>query len=82
VRVTLLEPSGGEGSNRWYRLVAIGASGHEIRQLCERAAVRLVRLLRTRIGSLSLPRTLPRGHWRMLSDEEVASVTGNPGSGR
>jgi len=81
VRVTLLEPAGGEGANRWYRLIAVGASGHEIRQLCERAAVRLARLLRTRIGALSLPRSLPRGQWRELSAEELASVTGSPGSG-
>jgi 23S rRNA pseudouridine2605 synthase len=68
---TLLEPSGGEGSNRWYRLCASGASGHEIRQLTERAGVTLVRLLRTRLGTLALPRALPRGHSRALSEQEL-----------
>lgn len=89
VRVVLLEPSGGEGSNRWYRLVTVGASGNDIRQLVERAAATLVRMLRIRIGALSLPRTLPRGHWRELTAEELRllgacapSVAGNPGSGR
>lgn len=82
VRVVLLEPAGGEASNRWYRLVAGGASGNDIRQLFERSAVTLVRMLRTRVGSLSLPRTLPRGHFRPLTDEELSSLVGNPGSAR
>ena len=88
LQITLLEPSGGEGSNRWYRLIAVGASGNEVRQLIERAAATLVRMLRVRIGALSLPRTLPRGHWRELSEEELArvresvSAAGSPGSAR
>jgi 23S rRNA pseudouridine2605 synthase len=81
VRILLLEPSGGEASNRWYRLVSVGASGNDVRQLIERAGVTLVRMLRTRIGTLSLPRTLPRGQWRELAPEELASVFGSPGSG-
>ena len=80
LQIRLLEPGGGEGSNRWYRLVAVGASGNEIRQLIERAAVTLVRLLRTRIGALSLPRSLPRGHWRQLSPAELASVVESAGA--
>jgi len=71
IKIVLLEPSGGEGSNRWYRLCAEGASGHEIRALTERAAVTLVRLLRTRLGTLELPRALPRSHWRALSEQEL-----------
>jgi 23S rRNA pseudouridine2605 synthase len=80
IKVVLLEPSGGEASNRWYRLIAIDASGNEIRQLIERAAVTLVRMLRTRVGKLELPRTLPRSHWRELSPEELASVLDSPDS--
>jgi 23S rRNA pseudouridine2605 synthase len=88
LRIGLLEPAGGEASNRWYRLVATGASGNEIRQLIERAAATLVRLLRTRIGALTLPRSLPRGHWRELSPAELSAVAqsagaaGSPGSDR
>lgn len=80
IRVLLLEPSGGEASNRWYRLIAVGASGNEVRQLVERAAVTLVRMLRTRVGKLELPRTLPRSHWRELTAEELASVLDSSGS--
>jgi 23S rRNA pseudouridine2605 synthase len=79
VRVSLLEPGGGESSNRWYRLVAVGSSGNEIRQLIERQAVTLVRVLRTRLGTLELPRTLPRSHWRELTADELAALA-RPGS--
>lgn len=75
LQIVLLEPAGGEGSNRWYRLVAVGASGNQVRQLIERAGVTLVRLLRTRIGSLTLPRSVPRGRWRELEPAELARVT-------
>src|ERR1700690_3441152 len=81
VPVTLLEPGGGEGSNRWYRLVVRGASGNDVRQLVERAAVTLVRLLRTRLGTLRLPRTLPRSHWRELAPTELDGLLGSPASG-
>jgi 23S rRNA pseudouridine2605 synthase len=73
VRVTELEANGGEGSNRWYRLIAAGASGNEIRQLVERQAVTLGRVLRTRLGTLELPRTLARSHWQELTPEQLAA---------
>ena len=82
LRVLLLEPSGGEGSNRWYRLLAAGASGNDIRQLVERQAATLVRMLRTRIGTLALPRTLARSHWRELEGAEVTALLGSRGSDR
>jgi 23S rRNA pseudouridine2605 synthase len=82
LRVLQLEASGGEGSNRWYRLLAAGASGNDIRQLIERQAVTLVRVLRTRIGTLALPRTLARSHWRELEGAEVTALLGSRGSGR
>jgi 23S rRNA pseudouridine2605 synthase len=82
VRVLQLEATGGAGSNRWYRLLAAGASGNDIRQLVERQAVTLVRMLRTRIGTLALPRTLARSQWRELEGAEVTALLGSRGSGR
>ncbi len=82
VKVLQLEPTGGEASNRWYRLITVGASGNDVRQLIERQAVTLVRVLRTRLGQLELPRTLARSRWRELSAEELAGLSGNPGAGR
>ncbi len=78
VHVVSLDASGGEASNRWYRLVAIGASGNDIRQLIERQALTLVRVLRTRLGALELPRALSRSRWRELTDAEIESVVSGP----
>jgi hypothetical protein len=39
-------------------------------------------MLRTRVGTLALPRTLARSHWRELEAVEVTALLGNPGSGR
>jgi 23S rRNA pseudouridine2605 synthase len=75
VRVTELKANGGEGSNRWYRLIAAGASGNEIRQLVERQAVTLGRVLRTRLGQLELPRTLARSHWQELTAEQLTAFS-------
>jgi 23S rRNA pseudouridine2605 synthase len=77
VQVLELKATGGEGSNRWYQLVTQGASGNEIRQLLERQAVTLVRMLRTRLGPLELPRTLARSHWQPLTDEQLSALTGS-----
>jgi 23S rRNA pseudouridine2605 synthase len=81
VRVLELEATGGESSNRWYRLLAQGASGNEIRQLVERQAVTLGRVLRTRLGLLVLPRSLVRSHWRELTAEELEALM-RPGASR
>jgi 23S rRNA pseudouridine2605 synthase len=80
--VQTLEAAGGEGSNRWYRLITRGASGAQVRQLIERQAVTLIRALRTRLGPLELPRTLARGRWRELTEEELNALLGNPASDR
>lgn len=81
--------AGGEGSNRWYRIETVGASGNDLRQLLERAGVAVSRLLRTQLGSLELGRELPRGRWRELLAPELSALlqppppeeAGNPGSG-
>ena len=80
-RVGALEALGGEGTNRWYRLTTVGLSGAQLRALLERAGVTPIRALRTRLGSLSLPRTLLRGRWRSLEPGELSALLGSPGSG-
>jgi 23S rRNA pseudouridine2605 synthase len=82
VAVRLLEASGGEASNRWYRLVALGARGSDVRALLEHHGVTLTRALRIRLGGLVLPPTLPRGHWRELEPAEISALLGTPGTGR
>ncbi|MGA7541294.1 MAG: S4 domain-containing protein [Steroidobacteraceae bacterium] len=68
------EPAGGEGANRWYAVTARGASGKDIRQLFERQGAIVSRVLRTRLGSLVLERSLARGQFRELAREELESL--------
>jgi 23S rRNA pseudouridine2605 synthase len=79
VAVERLAAAGGEGANRWYTLAARGASGKEVRQLFERQGAHVSRVLRTRLGPLTLERSLARGQFRELSEEELrALVAGEP----
>jgi pseudouridine synthase len=75
------EPGGGEGSNRWYSLVARGASGKDVRQLFERQGALVSRVLRTQLGSLALDRHLSRGRFRELSSEELEALLATAESG-
>ena len=68
------EPAGGEGSNRWYCVTARGASGKDVRQLFERQGAIVSRVLRTRLGTLALERSLGRGHFRELEREQVRTL--------
>ena len=87
LRIVDIAEAGGTGSNRWYRIETVGASGNDLRQLLERAGVAVSRLLRIQLGALELERSLPRGRWRELLAEEVSSLlqppapaADNPGS--
>jgi len=71
LKVERCETAGGEGSNRWYSLVARGASGKEVRQLFERQGALVSRVLRTHLGSLTLDRSMSRGRFRELSSDEL-----------
>ncbi len=68
------DAAGGEGANRWYQLAARGASGRELRQLLERQGVQVSRVLRTRFGPVALERSLGRGRFRELSQEELRAL--------
>src|SRR5512140_1398667 len=68
------EAAGGEGSNRWYSLVARGASGKDVRQLFERQGALVSRVLRIQLGSLALDRNMSRGRFRELSADELEAL--------
>src|SRR6185295_17982905 len=60
-----------EGSNRWYAVIARGASGKDIRQLFERQGVLVSRILRVSMGAVKLDKSLARGQFRQLDGEDV-----------
>jgi 23S rRNA pseudouridine2605 synthase len=68
------EAAGGEGANRWYTLGARGASGKAVRQLFERQGALVGRVLRTRLGPVTLERSLGRGRCRELTHEELRAL--------
>lgn len=68
------EAAGGEAANRWYTIAVQGASGKQVRQLFERSGALVSRILRTRLGPLTLDRSLKRGQFRKLTDEEVQAL--------
>ena len=74
LRVLAITAAGGTGANRWYQIDTVGASGNDLRQLLERQAVAVSRLLRIRLGALQLERSMPRGRWRELQQEEITAL--------
>jgi 23S rRNA pseudouridine2605 synthase len=68
------EAAGGEAANRWYTLTVHGASGREVRQLFERQGALVSRVLRTRLGPVTLERTLGRGRFRELTQGELRAL--------
>ncbi len=72
--VESLELEGGEGVNRWFRLTAPGARARDVHRLCEAAGVQVSRLIRVRIGPLTMDRGLSRGKARELSLEQTQQL--------
>lgn len=72
IAIRVCEPADEEAAdagNRWYRIVALGASGNELRHVLERCGLTVSRILRVRMGNLELPRDLPRGGHRAMPGE-------------
>jgi 16S rRNA U516 pseudouridylate synthase RsuA-like enzyme len=52
-----------------------------VRQLFERQGALVSRVLRTHLGSLTLERSLGRGRFRQLTQEELEALIPAPASG-
>ncbi len=77
LQVTACEPGGGEGANRWYRIVGVGVNGRDLRAVVERQGATVSRILRTALGGLQLERSLGRGQVRQLADPEIEQLLGS-----
>ena len=76
-----MEDSGGEGANRWYRVVIGEGRNREVRRIFESIGLTVSRLLRIRYGSIQLPRGLARSRYQELAPEWVQAWVHDLGIG-
>ncbi len=67
-----IEPAGGEGTNRWFRVEA--AHSHRraaVRALFETQGLKVSRVIQVKYADLEMPRDLPRGRHQALAEHLV-----------
>jgi 23S rRNA pseudouridine2605 synthase len=70
-----IEPAGGEGTNRWFLVKSHRAHRRAaVRALFESRGLKVSRVIQVKFGDLDLPRDLPRGRHRVLSEKQVAAL--------
>ncbi len=74
-----VQDGGGEGVNRWYRVVIGEGRNREVRRMFEEVGLTVSRLIRTRYGMMTLPSGLKRGRWDELDEHEVRALMGAVG---
>lgn len=65
---------GGEGVNKWYRVVIGEGRNREVRRMFEAIGLTVSRLIRTRYGALTLPSNLKRGRWEEMEENTVRDL--------
>jgi len=74
-----IQDGGGEGSNRWYHVALAEGRNREVRRMFEAAGLLVSRLIRTRHGTVTLPKGLHRGRWEELEDNQVRALLSSVG---
>ncbi len=71
---TKIADGGGEGINKWYRVVIGEGRNREVRRMFEAIGLTVSRLIRTRYGAMTLPSGLKRGRWEELEENDVRAL--------
>jgi 23S rRNA pseudouridine2605 synthase len=69
-----VQDGGGEGVNKWYRVVIGEGRNREVRRMFEAVGLTVSRLIRTRYGLMTLPGSLKRGRWEELDEHDVRAL--------
>ena len=69
-----IEDGGGDGANRWYRVVITEGRNREVRRLFDAVGLTVSRLIRIRYGTVVLPHGLKRGFWVDLDEADVRAI--------
>jgi 23S rRNA pseudouridine2605 synthase len=70
-----IEPAGGEGTNRWFRVESRRTHRRAaVRALFESRNLKVSRVIQVKFADIELPRDLPRGRHRSLSQDRVAAL--------
>jgi 23S rRNA pseudouridine2605 synthase len=70
-----IEPAGGEGTNRWFRIESRRAHRRAaVRALFESRGLKVSRVIQVQFADVELPRDLPRGRHRELPHDRVVAL--------
>jgi len=69
-----ISDGGGDGVNRWYRVIIGEGRNREVRRMFEAVGLTVSRLIRTRYGAMTLPSSLKRGRWEELDEHAVRKL--------
>lgn len=79
LEVVSIEAAGGEGANRWYTLATLGGRARDVHRLFNEAGLELSRLMRVRLGPVTMDRSLARERSRPLDHAETAELYASAG---
>lgn len=68
--------AGGKGANRWYKVKIREGRRRGVRRIWESQGLKVSRLIRTKYGPVSLPRSLKAGEWQELRGKDLETLVG------